>query len=208
MMKLGIIGIGKLGTVLGQLATKAGYTVYIAGSGEPPTMIVETLVPGAQAVTAAQAADYADVVILAIPLNQYKKLPAKALAGKLVIDATNYWWEIDGPRNDILPTEQSSSEAVQEFLPDARIVKAFNHMGYHDLYDETRPSGAPDRKAIAIAGDNSHDIDTVSYIVDGLGFDPLFIGSLSSGRKLEPGGKAFGADVDTQTLSRLVLSTK
>lgn len=202
-MTIGIIGTGKLGTVLGQLATRAGYTVYMAGSGEPPVMIVETLMPGARAVSAAEAAEHADVAILATPLGQFKKLPADALAGKLVIDATNYWWEVDGPRDDILAAEQSSSEAVQEFLSKSHVVKAFNHMGYHDLYDEAKPTGAPGRKAIAVAGDGSREVEIVSHIVDTLGFDPLVIGSLAAGRKLEPGGRVFGADVDLKTLAQL-----
>lgn len=203
-MKLGIIGVGKLGVVLGQLAIKAGYEVYMSGSGKPPMMIVETLIPGARTATASQTAQYADVVILATPLNQYKNLPAKELANKVVIDATNYWWEVDGPRDEILPAEQSSSEAVQEFLHDSYVVKAFSHMGYHDLYDEARPTGLPGRKAIAIAGENKLDVETVARIVDKMGFDPLVIGSLAEGRKLEPGGKAFGADVDLATLTRIL----
>ena len=203
---IGIIGAGKLGITLAQLALKAGYTVYIAGSGEPDkiAMTVEVLTPGAHAVTARVAAQQADIVILAMPLSKFRTLPREELAGKLVVDSTNYWWETDGPREDFLPSDAASSAAIQEFLPDARVVKALNHMGYHDLYDEPRPHGADGRKAIAMAGNEEADVETVSRLIDSLGFDPLYIGDLAEGRRLEPGGPVFGADVDRAELQKLL----
>jgi len=203
---IGILGAGKLGITLAQLALKAGYHVYIAGSGDPDkiALSVQVLAPGAMAATSRQVAESADVVILALPLSKHRQIPHDALAGKLVIDATNHWWEIDGPRDEFLDPNVSSSEAIQEFLSASRVVKAFNHMGYHDLYDETRPTGTPGRKAIAIAGDNSSDIDIVAAIVDDLGFDPIVVSGLASGRAFEPGGNIFGANVDAKTLVTLL----
>ncbi len=203
---IGIIGAGKLGVVLSQLALKAGYDVYISGSGDPSkiALSVQVLAPRAVATTSEDVARHADIIILAFPLSKYRQIPHDTLAGKLVIDATNHWWEVDGPRDDFLKPHESSSEAVQEFLADARIVKAFNHMGYHDLYDETKPTGTSGRKAIAIAGNNKDDAEAVSHIVDQLGFDPVYIGELAAGRKLEPGGNVFGANVDAKTLTNLL----
>lgn len=202
---IGILGAGKLGITLAQLARKAGYDVYVAGSGDPSkiALSVQVLAPGAHAVNSEEAIRTADIVIFAMPLGKYKHVPVDALAGKLVIDAMNYWWEVDGPRDNLLASDSSSSESVQAFLPHSRIIKALNHMGYHDLHDETRSVGTLERKAIAIAGDDPADITTVSQLVDALGFDPLYIGTLSAGRVLEPGHPAFGANVTSHELTQL-----
>lgn len=203
---IGILGAGKLGVVLGQLATKAGYEVYISGSGsvDKIALTVEVLIPGAKAATSQEVARKSDLVILALPLSKFRDLPKEALENKLVIDAMNYWWEVDGPRDDFIHPEQSSSEAVQEFLENPRIIKAFNHMGYHDLHDGARAKGEPDRKAIAIAGNDSGDVDIVAKLVDNLGFDPLYIGDLSQGKMLEAGTKAFGANLNKNELAKLL----
>jgi len=203
---VGIIGAGKLGVVLAQLALKAGYEVYVSSSGSPDAirLAVNTLAPGAAAGTNGEVIQKADVVILALPLSKFKQLPANSLAGKLVIDATNYWWEVDGPRDEIVPNHQSSSEAVQAYFSGARVVKALSHMGYHHLHDEARQEGAAERKAIAVAGDNEKDIAAASKIIDDFGFDPVFIGPLAEGRRLEPGTPAFGANTDKAALLKLV----
>lgn len=205
-MRIGIIGAGKLGIVLAQLSLKAGYEVALSGSGNADKirLSVQVLTPGAVAMTTLEVCEWADIVILALPLSKFRKLPAAALKNKIVIDATNYWDEVDGPRSDTLPDTVSSSEAIQAFLTESTVVKALSHMGYHELHDHAH---AMHRKAIAIAGDRLDAVNEVAIFVHSLGFEPVTIGPLAKGKLLEPGSKGFGLGASKAKLQQTLLDT-
>jgi predicted dinucleotide-binding enzyme len=193
---IGILGAGKVGTVLARLLLTAGYRVLIAGSGPASRieLIVDVLAHGAEATTSDQVGRESDIVILALPLGKYRSIPREALGDKLVIDAMNYWWEIDGIRDDLNDPRVSTSEIVQDYLPASHVVKAFNHMGYHDLDEGPKAPGTPGRKAIGIAGDDAADLATVSRLVDSVGFDPVVAGTLHDSISLQPESLLFGAN--------------
>lgn len=204
---VGILGAGKVGTVLARLAVSAGYRVLLAGSGDPQkiALTTEVLAPGAIATSPADAARDADLVVLALPLGKYRSIPRELLAGKVVLDAMNYWWEVDGHRDD-LSGPDGTSGLVQDFLESARVVKALNHMGYHDLDEGPKPAGAPGRKAIEIAGDDGEANAEVAAFVDALGFDPVDLGALRNGIALEPGHAMFGANVSVAEVAERIAS--
>ncbi len=203
---IGILGAGRVGTILAKLAVNAGYRVHFAGSGDPSRIehIATILGPRATAATVEDAANAADIVILALPLAQHTTLPVDALRGKIIIDATNYWWETDGVRAEYTDPLTSTSEIVQAFFPDSRVVKALNHMEFRDLDDESRPANAPGRKALAIAGDDPAAVEAVAALVDAFGFDPVNAGPLSEGVRMEPNTELFGANVDAAEVKAML----
>lgn len=201
---LGIIGAGKLGVTVAQLALKSGYKVHIAGAGDPSEIALATkiITPGAIAATVEDAVKQADAVLLALPLKEFKTLNPEIFEGKLVLDGMNHWFEVDGPLEDIIPTGELTTRAVQRHLSGARVVKAFNHMGYHDLHDEARPRDEKGRKAMAFASDDESLIGEVAKFIDSLGFDPFYMGDLSKSRLLESGQKLFGANMSLDELTK------
>lgn len=203
---IGILGAGKLGTVLAKIAINSGYEVLIAGSGsvEKIALTIEVLVPGARAKVAAEVAEKADIIILALPLGKYKSVPKEKLANKIVIDAMNYWWEVDGPDNDILKETLSSSEVVAKYLKNSIVVKAFNHMGYHDLEEVIYQEDGQERKAIAYATDDVEAGNQVAKLIEKFGFDSLNLGELSRGVILEPGYPPFGANLSKIDLQNMI----
>ena len=189
MRRLGIVGAGKLGTTLARAAIAAGYDVELAASGPPEgiALTVDVLAPGARAVTVADVVDHADVIVLAVPTHRFRELPRDLFAGKILIDAMNYWEPVDGIDDELAAAPDGTSVVVQERFPSARVVKTLNQLGYHELEDLRRPDGAPDRVAVGAAGDDRMAVRAVIGLVGRLGFDAFDAGPLASGRALEPG---------------------
>jgi predicted dinucleotide-binding enzyme len=144
------------------------------------------------------AAVTADAVVLAIPLGRLGSLPPEAFAGSLVVDAMNYWWELDGHRPEFEDPLTSTSEVVQRHLAQARVVKTLNHLSAYALEELARPAGHAERIALAVAGDHADDVTAVGDLVDRWGFDPVEAGPLAEGLRFEPGTELFGADADAE----------
>jgi predicted dinucleotide-binding enzyme len=203
---LGIIGAGKVGTTIARAAVEAGYDVVMSGSGpaERIALTVEVLVPGARAVSAAEVVRQADVIVLAVPTHRFRELPRDLFAGKILIDAMNYWEPIDGVDPELAGAPDGSSVVVRDRFASARVVKSINQLGYHEFEESRRPAGAPDRVAIAAAGDDRTAVHTVLQLVDRLGFDAVDAGPLAAGVALEPNGPAFGIAYARAELTELL----
>ena len=191
--RLAVLGAGHVGSVIARLAVNAGYPVAIAVSGDPAdiALVAELVIPGARPQWAADAIADADIVILAIPLHRFADVDSSLLSGKIVVDAMNYWPASDGVLSAF--EDGASSEIVARRLAGAAVVKALNHIGYHELEDRARPTGAQDRRAAGVAGDEPAAVAAIAGMVDQLGFDPVCLESLRAGRVLQPGGPVFGA---------------
>jgi predicted dinucleotide-binding enzyme len=202
--RLAVLGAGHVGPVIARLALKAGYPVAIAASGDPEdiTLITELLIPGAQPRWASDAVADADIAVLAIPLNRFLELDPSLLGGKLVVDAMHYWSASDGVLRAF--EHGGSSEIVAARLGGSTVVKALNHIGYHELEDRARPVGAPDRRAVGVAGDDPAAVAVIAELTDRLGYDPVRLESLRAGRVLQPGGPVFGAVLGLPEFERAV----
>ena len=122
----------------------------------------------------------------------------------MVIDATNYWWETDGIREEVLNPLSTSSEQVQKYFNKSTIVKTFNHMGYHNLQEEARPAGTENRKALFVTGDNPEAVDQVAKFVDSMGFDTVVHYHLADGIMTKPGSALFGASLTRSDLKNVI----
>ncbi|PRA02491.1 NADP oxidoreductase [Arthrobacter sp. MYb211] len=202
---IGILGAGRVGTAIARLALAAGYRVKLATSkpAEENSLIIEIVTPGAEAVDASEAAA-ADLVIVAIPLHKFKDLDSHALSGKIVVDAMNYWSATDGEIPDFVNTALTSSEVVAAFLSASHVLKSFNHIGYHEMEPDALPAATGERRALAIAGDNSAAKTVLRGFIEHIGFDAVDAGDLAAGRHFEPGSEIFNGRFNASELNGLL----
>jgi len=195
-----------VGTTIARAAIAAGYDVAISGSGAADriALIVDVLAPGARAVSTDEVVGFADLIVLAVPMHRFRELPRDLFAGKILIDAMNYWEEIDGVDKELATAPAGTSVVVQEQFPSARVVKSLNHITYYQFDADRRPHGAPGRIAIAAAGDDRAAVAAVMQLIDRLGFDAVDAGPLAAGLALEPNRSVFGASHSADQLSNLL----
>src|SRR5580704_14613245 len=206
--RLGIVGAGKVGTTIARAAAAAGYDVAISGSGpaERIALIVDVLAPGARAATTDEVVGHADLIVLAVPMHRFRELPRDLFAGKILVDAMNYWEDIDGVDEELATAPAGTSVVVQQRFPSARVVKSLNHLGYYDFEESRRPTGVAGRIAVAAAGDDRAAVAAVLQLIDRLGFDAVDAGPLAAGLTLQPDGPVFGVAHTVGELSELLWS--
>jgi predicted dinucleotide-binding enzyme len=207
--RLGIVGAGKLGLTLARAALAAGYEVAVSGSGSADRIAlqVDVLAPGANPTTTSDVAAFADTIVLALPMHRFRELPTDLFNGKVLIDAMNYWPEIDGDDPTLAEARNGTSSVVQDHFPGARVVKSLNQLGYHELDELPRQSNSSDRIAIATAGDDRLAVRTAMRLIDRLGFDAVDAGRLANGRLLEADGSPYATTYTAPELKRRLAAT-
>lgn len=194
MTTIGFIGSGHIGSQLARLAVARGHDVVLSNSRGPETLgdLVAELGPHARAATPAEAAEAADLAVVTIPLKAIDTVPAEPLAGKVVIDTNNYYPQRDGQIAELDEETTTTAEMLQRHLPASKVVKAFNHIHAADLTTQGVPAGTPDRRALAVFGDDPEAVATVGRLIDSFGFDAVEVTPLSEGWRIQRDTPGYG----------------
>jgi 8-hydroxy-5-deazaflavin:NADPH oxidoreductase len=195
MTAVGLIGSGRIGGTVARLAVAAGHQALLSNSRGPDTLkdLAAELGPLARATTGREAAEGGELVVVAIPLRAFPSVPARPLAGKVVIDTCNYHPQRDGQIPELDSGALTSSELIQRHLPESAVVKAFNNIYYRHLASLARPSGAADRSYLPIAGDDAAAKVAVTDFLDSIGYGAVDAGPLAEGWRQQPGTPVYGA---------------
>jgi predicted dinucleotide-binding enzyme len=183
MTTIGIIGAGHIGGQVARKAVELGYDVVISNSRGPETLgdLIAELGPKARAATPAEAAAAGDFAVVSVPLKSIRDVPVEPLAGKIVLDTNNYYWERDGHVPALDAGEDTTSGLLQKHLPQSKVAKAFNHIRFSGITTD----GTPNRRALATASDFPEAAELVTRLYDEFGFDTVSMGPLSESWRTE-----------------------
>ena len=190
--KIGILGTGDVGRVLGAGFIGAGHEAMI-GSREPDSDKLKEWVKKTEGKgktgSTADAVKFGDVVLLACLGTAVEDViksagGADAFAGKTVIDATNpLQFSPSAPPSLFVGGNDSLGERVQRWLPKAQVVKAFNTVGNAHMVKPSFPDGDPD---FFFAGGDAAAKATVREIATDLGWKSFAdLGDIVASRALE-----------------------
>lgn len=202
MTVIGFIGSGNIGQAVARRAIAEGHSVVLSNSRDPETLadLVAELGPQASAATAAEAAAAGEIVVVTIPFKNYQQVPVDELAGKVVIDTNNYYFERDGHYPEIDNGVATVSGTLAAHLPTSKVVKAFNMIQSDAIGTDARPAGTPGRRALPIAGDDADAKKTVAELIDSFGFDVVDAGPLVEGRRYDRDKPAYGPNLSVDEL--------
>ena len=190
---IGFIGVGHIGSQIARAVMKAGHPIVISNSRGPQTLanLVQELGPQARAATATEVALQGDLIVVAVPLSGIDQLPVEPLAGKVVIATTNYNPQRDGHIAVLDAATATVAGLVQAHLPRSRVVRAFSHISAAEVTTDGEPEGTPNRRALAIAGDDADAKRVVADLYNQVGFDTVDIGGLGESWRVDRGQPAF-----------------
>lgn len=202
MTTIGIIGAGNIGSQVARAAITAGYDIVISNSRGPETLadLVAELGPKARAATAQGAAEAGDFVVVTVPLKAYDQVPVEPLAGKIVIDTNNYYFERDGRMPALDNGVDTVSGMLQRHLPQSRVAKGFNHITAKDITTDGKPAGSADRRALATSSDFEEAAELVQRLYGELGFDTVNAGPLAESWRVERDQPAYVVRQNRQEL--------
>jgi predicted dinucleotide-binding enzyme len=202
MTTIGFIGSGHIGSSVARAAIAHGYHVVMSNSRGPETLadLVADLGPNATAATGLDAAAAGDFVVVTIPFHAALSVPVEPLAGKIVIDTNNYYFERDGHIKEIDDHEITPSGLLQRHLVGAKVAKGFNHIESSQILSDALPSGTPGRRALATASDFPDAIELVARFFDEIGFDTVNIGALSESWRIDRDMPGYGGKFDAEQL--------
>jgi predicted dinucleotide-binding enzyme len=207
---IGLIGAGHIGSQLARLATANGYNVVISNSRGPDSLsgLVAELGTRARAATAVEAAKAGDIVVVTIPLKNYRQVPVEPLVGKIVIDTNNYYPQRDGHFAELDNESTTTSELLQAHLPASKVVKAFNHIYAAELTTHGQPAGTESRRALVIAGDDPDAKAVVTRPLDQFGFDAVDAGPLKEGWRIQRDTPGYGPRRTAEELRKDLAAAK
>jgi predicted dinucleotide-binding enzyme len=210
MTTIGIVGAGHIGSQIARLAVANDYNVVISNSRGPETLsaLIAELGAKARSATAVEAAKAGDIVVVSVPLRNYRKVPVEPLAGKIVVDTNNYYPERDGHIPALDNESTTTSELLQAHLPTSRVVKAFNHIYAAALTTDGQPAGAKNRRALVIAGDDKDAKARVTHLLDQFGFDTVDAGPLREGWRIQRDTPGYGPRRTAEELRRDLAAAK
>jgi predicted dinucleotide-binding enzyme len=187
-LKIGVIGSGRIGSALGGVWVKTGHKVMFSSRTiENDRKLAASLGPNASAGTPQEAAAFGDVLLIAVP---YRAMPdvgkeiGNAAKGKIVIDPSNPIPARDG-ETATWAREKGAGYATAELLPGARVVRAFNAIGYARMAKAHETQG--ERIGMPMAGDDAKAIEVASRLIREIGYEPVLVGGLAMGKYLMPG---------------------
>ena len=191
---IGFIGAGHIGSQVARLAVSRGYPVVMSNSRGPGTLaaLVAELGSEARAATSLEAATAGEIVVVSIPLKNYREVPVAPLAGKIVIDTSNYYPQRDGHIPELDNESTTTAELLQAHLPTSKVVKAFNHIYAAELTTHGQPAGSENRRALVIAGDDAGAKAVVTRLLDQFGFDTVDAGPLKEGWRFQRDTPGYG----------------
>ncbi|MBE0477482.1 MAG: NADPH-dependent F420 reductase [Coriobacteriia bacterium] len=190
--RIGIVGSGPVGKALGRGFTARGHEVVI-GSREPERADLvrwrEEVGTAGCTFSDAEAARFGEIVVFAVSwegLESAIRLAGEEnLRGKIVIDCTNPLRHHGAGMDLALGWNDSAGELVQRLLPDARVVKTFNHTGSAVMVDPDLPCAPP---TMFLCGDDAGAKERVAGLLHDFGWESLDVGGIQRSRLLEPLG--------------------